>query len=74
MRKVGFEPTKALSHKILSLAPLTTREPPLKISNKSLYKKLYKPIIEYIFEDDHTSQEIPDPVPISEVKLARLWE
>ena len=27
MQRVGFEPTKALSHRILSPAPLTTREP-----------------------------------------------
>ncbi len=31
MWEVGFEPTKTLSHRILSPAPLTTRELPLTI-------------------------------------------
>ena len=72
MWRVGFEPTKALSHKILSLAPLTAREPPHKIPNKRAYKKLYKPIINYIFGDDHTSQETPVLFPTTEVKLIGL--
>ena len=71
MRGVGFEPTKALSHKILSLAPLTTREPPqkhykYKKPNKYPYKKLYKPIISCIIEDGHNDQETPDPIPNSD--------
>ncbi len=40
MREVGFEPTKALSHRILSPAPLTTREPPHKNSKFLMFKKI----------------------------------
>ena len=45
MQRVGFEPTKALSHRILSPADLTTLEPLHEKFKLSVYKKLYKPII-----------------------------
>ena len=63
MQRVGFEPTKALSHRILSPADLTTLEPLHKNPKYSLYKKLYKPIILSIIEDDHNSLETPVPIP-----------
>ena len=72
MQRGGFEPPKALSHKILSLARLTTSLPLHMFSNYYTYKKLYKPLCDYNGEDDHNSQETPDPFPNSEVKLAML--
>ena len=50
MQRVGFEPTKALSHRILSPADLTTLEPLHKKFKVWRYKKLYKPIILSIIE------------------------
>ena len=78
MQRVGFEPTKALSHRILSPAPLTTREPLQIVSiinsdNNQGYKNLYKPKLSPIFRDDHNSLATPDPVPISEVKQSMLF-
>ena len=43
MREVGIEPTKALSHRILSPARLTAPEPPLNLIMKRsfvLFKKI----------------------------------
>jgi hypothetical protein len=72
MQEVGFEPTKALSHRILSPAPLTTWVP---LHNKTRYypyKKLYKPLFYEYIEDCHSSLEIPVPFPNTEVKQATL--
>ena len=72
MQGIGFEPTKALSHKILSLALLTTQEPLHKKSNICLYKKLYKLGFLGIIEDDHNNLETPVPIPNTEVKQVML--
>ncbi|MEN9626394.1 MAG: hypothetical protein RL557_722 [archaeon] len=72
MQRGGFEPPKALSHKILSLARLTTSLPLHEISNNRSYKKLYKPLISCNCEDDHNSLETPVPFPNTEVKQAML--
>ncbi len=78
MQEGGFEPPKALSHRILSPARLTTSLPLLKfiskpkIYNNQSYKKLYKPRFSDIIEDDHNSLVTPDPFPNSEVKQAML--
>ena len=40
MREVGFEPTKALSHRILSPVHLTTLEPPLKFFKMIYFKNI----------------------------------
>ena len=42
MPGVGIEPTKTLSHRILSPAPLTAREPRHAISRKKRFKKVPK--------------------------------
>ena len=65
----GFEPLKALSQRILSALRLTTPAPPHKKPNICPYKKLYKHDVLGISEDDHSSQEIPVPIPNTEVKL-----
>jgi hypothetical protein len=73
MQGRGFEPLKALSQQILSLPPLTAREPLQdKNANNCPYKKLYKHSILGIFENDHNSLETPNPIPNLEVKLAML--
>ena len=72
MWRVGFEPTKALSHMILSHAPLTTREPPHKFDKINRYKNLYKYTILGIIEDDHNNLETPVPIPNTEVKQVML--
>ncbi len=73
MWRVGFEPTKALSHRLLRPAPLTAREPPHDFFNKDGYKKLYKYILLDIFENDHNNLETPDLISHSEVKQIMLW-
>ena len=75
MQRVGVEPTKALSHKILSLAPLTTRESLLKYykkSNNCVYKNLYKELFLSYIEDNHNSLVTPVLIPNTEVKQAML--
>ena len=69
MWEIGFEPTKALSHRILSPAPLTARELPPNFVNIWEFKKIYKCIILGYIEDDHNSLETPVPIPNTEVKL-----
>ncbi len=71
MQRIGFEPMKALSHKILSLARLTTPEPLLKYyekANNCLYKNLYKELFLSYIGDDHNNLVTPDPISNSEVK------
>lgn len=72
MRKKGFEPLQALSHKSLNLARLTTPALPLKKERKLRYKKFYKFKIVSISEDNHNRLETPVPFPNTEVKLPML--
>ena len=73
MREIGFEPTQALSHESLNLAHLTTLAlPHLNNKHKRRYKKLYKLLIFWSFEDGHNRLETPVPIPNTEVKLPML--
>ena len=72
MRRTGFEPAQALSHKSLNLARLTTPAPPLKNKRNLGYKKFYKQKESLIFGDGHNRLETPVPFPNTEVKLPML--
>ena len=56
MREVGFEPTKALSHRILSPAPLTTRELPHKNMIIVKFKNVFE-LSKHINKNNFLSQK-----------------